>query len=69
MKKLYCHTSLKDMSGDYMVKVGETYTIVAETLSDYEIIDEQGFEHAFSKEPDDRGLSYKDWFELIRNWF
>ena len=60
MKKLYCHTSLRNE-----VLEGASYDIVGETLDSYEIIDEKGYEHAFSKEPDEFGESYKTWFNLV----
>ena len=60
MKKLYCHTALKDA-----VLEGASYVIVAESLDNYEIIDEQGYEHSFTKEPDEDGFSYKNWFNLV----
>ena len=60
MKKLYCHTALKDA-----VLEGASYEIVGGTLDGYEIIDEQGYEHEFTKEPDEDGLSYKTWFNLV----
>ena len=60
MKKLYCHTSLRNE-----VLEGASYDIVGETLDNYEIIDEKGYEHTFSKEPDEFGESYKTWFNLV----
>ena len=61
MKKLYCHTGI-----DISVLKGVIYDVVAESLDSYEIIDELGYEHSFTKEPDEDGDSYKNWFELVK---
>ena len=60
MKKLYCHTALRDE-----VLKGVSYDVIAESLDCYEIINEQGYEHSFTKALDGEGLSYKTWFNLV----
>jgi hypothetical protein len=63
MKKLYCHTTL-DMVGGIAVKEDCSYEICCESNDSYEIINEMGFSHIFSKEPDDDGYSFATWFSL-----
>ena len=65
MKKLRCHTQIEGLYGDILAVGGTEYQIIAETLECYIIIDECGYEHEFTKESDEEGLSYKNWFDLV----
>ena len=56
-KYLPCHTSIDDN-----LTKGKNYKVQSENPYEYEIIDDQGDEHFFTKEPDEEGLSYQTWF-------
>jgi hypothetical protein len=44
---------------------GKTYKVTSTSLENYNIIDETGFPHAFSIEPNNEGLSYSNWFFIV----
>lgn len=58
--KFRCHTSL-----EYCLTEGKTYDAYFENEESYFITDDDGLEHEFTKEPDNYGLSYKTWLEII----
>lgn len=64
MKKLLCHTELI-MSYGVALSEGKIYGVYEENSESFFITDENGEEHEFTKQPDNRGLSYKTWFEII----
>ncbi|OME54047.1 hypothetical protein BSK59_15815 [Paenibacillus odorifer] len=64
---LVAHTTgiILDQEEDVVFAVeGKLYEIIDEDESYYEIVDETGFEHFYTKEEVD-GISYKTWFNLV----
>lgn len=66
MKKLLCHTTLLGNFEDYILIEKREYDIISENADEYKIIDEKCHEHFFTKKPDDEGLSFVNWFDLIK---
>ena len=66
MKKLYCHEDLL-FDGEVYAKNGKTYDIVEESFKYYDIVNEVGKIHSFTKDEDEYGQSYKMWFNLIES--
>lgn len=60
---LYCHTEMV-YDGEVWAKAGETYEVLQDDNYAYLIIDETGWQHQLTKEPDDEGISFADWFEV-----
>jgi hypothetical protein len=46
--------------------VGKIYETIGDYIYVFMIIDDEGDLHSFNKEDDEYGLSYKFWFEEVR---
>ncbi|EJW14103.1 hypothetical protein M5X00_26225 [Paenibacillus alvei] len=54
----------KVTQGEFVVK-GNKYPIIGESDECYRIIDESDTEHLFTKDEDDEGKSFADWFDIF----
>lgn len=61
-KKLKCHTDLK-LNKELYITEGKEYIVVEETEDFYKVLGNKEYVHAFTKEIDAEGKSYKTWFD------
>ena len=66
MKKLVCHTSMKNRNNNNSVLTpGKKYPIIEEEEDTYVIIDDEGDRNHFNKKEKGEEGTYKNWFDLI----
>lgn len=69
--ELICHTELRMVNepnrGKRALTFGVIYPVTHETSSYYEVIDDLGKEHTFTKNPDEEGKSYQDWLNVLQD--
>ena len=61
---LICHTGLNSPKGKSIFTKGKEYEVVREGKDLIAITGDGGEEQLFTKEKDERGLSYRDYFRI-----
>lgn len=66
-KILVCHNNEFEWISEENINftVGRKYHVVDETEECFSVINDKGYEEDYTKEPDEDGHSYKNWFTLV----
>ncbi|MFW5434325.1 hypothetical protein [Paenibacillus apiarius] len=56
---------LECIASGWDITVGKRYEVIREDDDDFVIIDDAKDDHIYTKEPDENGESYRDWFKLV----
>jgi hypothetical protein len=63
---LHCHTDIKGVNDEYVLCKDKNYEVFDEDDNYYVVENEEGDHHFFTKEPDQMGKSYLDWFDSVK---